>query len=168
MSIDYKTCPKCRLPLTSHNARRCPEYAYKPTDSQPASDLVERTKRKAKESYSKGLYALDNPHPLDGWEAGWDACSQQNADLSRKVRELEAERDAYRRMIAKARHGVVFKYHYEVDITVYPRRGKSILHYRDREGDWLNDPTVDTDFTGDRKWKSFNSPLEAFAALEDK
>lgn len=53
----------------------------------------------------------------------------------------------------------------EVRIVAY-RSGKVILHYRDREGDWLHDPLVDTDFTGRRRWKEFDSIEAAYAYLE--
>jgi hypothetical protein len=75
-----------------------------------------------------------------------------------------ASTDRLREAYEKA-ETVVFKYAPEVDITVYPKTGKTILHYRERLGDWLNDRTTDTDFTGGRKWKEFTSPEEAFEFL---
>jgi hypothetical protein len=67
--------------------------------------------------------------------------------------------------IAQA-ESVEFIYAPEVRIKVYPRTNKVTVHYRERDGDWLNDSTVDTDFYGDRKWAGFNSLDEAFEFLK--
>lgn len=95
-----------------------------------------------------------------------DICMAEFAD--QLLAEKDAELEGYRAMIAAAQT-VTFKYAPEVDITTYPNgTGKSILHYRNREGDWLfssRENPVDTDFTGDRKWKEFNSPIDAWRAL---
>jgi hypothetical protein len=84
--------------------------------------------------------------------------SEQTADLRERL-------EAYEQMFAKAGQ-VEFTYAPEVRITTYPATSRTTLHYRDREGDWLNDPLVDTDFTGERKWKAFDSPLKAFEYLQ--